>query len=79
MFQAEKKRTDQISTMGIKLSSIVTSSHVDLGLVDKTSNLDIVWGLDELNTLEGTGGNETGAMAVLAAPGDFLTFGVADG
>jgi len=65
--------------MRVKLSSVVISSYVDLGLVDKACNLDIVRCPDKLDTLESTGGNETGAVARLAAPGNFLAFSVTDG
>lgn len=65
--------------MGIELSSIVTGSQVDLDLVDETSDLDIVGCSDELNALECTIGNEAGTVAMLCAPGDLLTFGIADG
>jgi hypothetical protein len=41
--------------------------------------LDIVWCLDELDTYRSTSGNETGAVARLGAPGNFLAFNIADG
>lgn len=65
--------------MRVELSSIVIGGHVDLCLVDETDKLNIVRGLDDLDTLENTVGNETGTMATLGAPGNFLTFGVTDG
>jgi hypothetical protein len=63
----------------VELSSIVIGSQVDQGLVDETCNLDIVWCLDELDTRESTSGNETGAVARLGAPGNFLAFSITDG
>lgn len=65
--------------MWVELSTIVVVSDVDQGLVDVTCKLDIVRCLDNLDTRESTGGNETGAVARLAAPGNFLAFSVADG
>lgn len=65
--------------MRVQLAPVVISSNVDLGLVNKTGNLDVVGGLDELYALESTGGDETSAVSWLCAPGDFLTFGVTDG
>jgi len=70
--------TTKVSTVRVELSSIVTGSKVDLGLIDKTSNLNIVWSLDDLHALESTLGNETGAVAGLGTPGNFLAFSVAD-
>jgi len=70
--------TAGISTMGVHLTSVITIDHVDLGLVDKADDLDVVGGLHELNTLQCAFGNETGAVTWLGAPGDHFTFDVAD-
>jgi hypothetical protein len=63
----------------VQLASEIVSRHVDLGLVNKTSDLDIVGGLDELYALESTGRDETCTMPWFCTPGDFLTFSVTYG
>jgi len=77
--ETAERVTTEIGTVGIELSSKVIRLEVDEGLVDKTNDLDVVWGPHELNTLKGTSGDETRAMAGLGAPGDFLMFGLTDG
>jgi len=61
-----------ISTVGVHFTSRVIGGVVDLGLVDETSYLDVVLGLHELNTSQGTLGDDTGAVVGLGAPGDRL-------
>ena len=65
--------------MGIKLSSAIVGSHVDLGLVNKANDLEIVRGLHELKTGDGTCGDDTSTTALLGAPSDLFALGVADG
>jgi len=65
--------------MGVELSSKVISREVDVGLVDKTDDLDVVWGLHELNTLKGTSGDETSAVTGLRAPRHLQLFRLTDG
>lgn len=77
--ETAKRVTAQIGTVRVQLASVIISSNVDLGLVNKTGNLDVVGGLDELYALESTGGDETSTVSWLCAPGNFLTFGVTDG
>ena len=55
--------------MGVHLSSPVTAENVDEGLVDVADSLDVVGSLHPLNTLEGAGGDETGTVPGLRAPG----------
>jgi len=71
--------TAEVGAVGIELSSIVIGGHVNEGLVDETDNLDVVWGLHELNTLEGTSGDEASAVTGLGAPGNILMFRLTDG
>ena len=71
--------TTEIGTVGVELSSEVIRLEVDEGLVDKTDDLDVVWGPHKLNTLESTSGDETRAMTRLSAPRDFLLFRLTDG
>jgi len=69
----------EVGAVGVELSSGVISSKVDSGLVNETDDLDVVWGLHVLDTLKGTCGDETSAVAGLGAPRDFLLFCLADG
>ena len=62
--------------MGVHLSSPVTTENVDEGLVDVADSLDVVGSHHPLNTLEGVGGDETGAVAGLRAPGDHDTLDI---
>lgn len=70
--------TAQISTMGVHFSAKVIRSKVDQLLVDETDNLNVVWGLHELDTGEGTSRDEAGTTAGLSAPGNHLAFSVGD-
>ena len=65
--------------MRIKLSSAIVGSHVDLGLVNKANDLEIVRSLHELKTGDGTSGDETGTTSGLGTPGDLLVFGLTNG
>ena len=71
-------RTNQVSAVRVEFSSIVISSQVDQGLLDVTGNLNVLAGNEHLDTSEGTGRDETSAVASLGAPGDFYGFGVTD-
>lgn len=57
--------TEQISTVGIELSSSIITSKTDTSLVEVSSNLDVSAGLHELSTSDGTGGHDTSTMACL--------------
>jgi hypothetical protein len=50
-----------------------------LGLVDETDDLDVVRGLHELDALESTAGDKSGAVTRLGTPRDGLVLGLADG
>lgn len=65
--------------MRVEFSSVVVSIHVNLSLVDETSDLNVLGRNEVLNTLEGTVGNEASAVARLCAPCNFLLFSIADG
>jgi len=71
--------TTEISAVGVELSSEVVGTEVDEPLVDETDDLNVVGGLHELDTLEGTGWDETRSVTGLGAPGDFFVFCLADG
>jgi len=70
--------TTLISTVRVELSSRVGGVEVDELLVDEASDLDIVGGLHELQTGDGTLGDDTSTIAGLCAPGNVFTFGVTD-
>lgn len=65
--------------MGIQLTTEVVGGQVDLGLVEECDHLDVVRGGQELNTLDGTVGNETSTVLLVRAPSDFDSLGVGDG
>ena len=73
------RTTHEVSTVGVKLSSTIVSLDVDLSLIDETDDLDVVGGLGELDTGEGTTRDEASAVALLGAPSDDLTLSVGDG
>lgn len=77
--EAAERVSSEIGTMGVHLSSRVVGLEVNLCLFDETDDLDVIWGPRELNTLESTTGNETGAVAGLGTPGNSLVFGFTDG
>jgi hypothetical protein len=70
------KVTHEVSTVGVHLSSPVTAEDVDESLVDVTDGLDVVGGHHPLNTLKGAGGDETGTVPGLRAPGDHDTLDI---
>ena len=64
--------------MGVELTSVIAILDVDLGLVDETSDQDVVGGLEVLDTLEGAGRHQTRAVTLLRAPCNFLALSVGD-
>jgi len=70
--------TTLISTVRVEFSSRVIGGNVDELLLDETSDLDVVGGLHELETGDGTSGDDTGTIAGLCAPSDTLTLDVSD-
>jgi len=71
--------TAEVGAVRVQLSSIVIRLEVNEGLIDETDDLDVVWGLHELNTLESASGDKTRAMARFGTPGDCLMFSLTDG
>jgi hypothetical protein len=65
--------------MRVKLSAVILSVHVKLGLIHETSDLDVSTGYEVLDTRESTSWNEASAMARRGAPSDLLLFSVTDG
>jgi len=76
--QTSERIPTKVSTMRVEFSSIVLSVHVNLSLVDKTSDLNVLRCDEILNTLKGTIGNETSAVTRLCAPCNLLLFSIAD-
>lgn len=72
-------RTNQVSTVGVEFSAIVTGSQVDQGLVDGSDKLNILTGDEDLDASECTGWNEPGTVSRVGTPGDFNSLGVTDG
>jgi len=77
--QSAERVTTLVGTMGVELSSIIIGGDVDEPLVDVAGDLNVVGGLHELHTGDGTLGDDTSAVARLCAPRDTFTFCVADG
>jgi hypothetical protein len=75
---ARKLATHEVSTVGVHLSSPITTENVDLGLVEETNSLDIVRGHRPLNTGKGACRDETSAVPGLGAVGNHDTFNVAN-
>jgi hypothetical protein len=73
-----KRVTTLIGTVGVEFPSGIIGSDVDELLLDEASDLDVVRGLHELETSDGTLGDDTGTITGLCAPGDAFAFGVAD-
>ena len=65
--------------MRVHLPSRVIRLDVGLRLINKTDDLDVIWGPHELNTSESTVGDKTGAMTRLGTPCDSLVLGFTDG
>ena len=71
--------SSEIGTMWIHLASPVVRLDVQLCLVNKPDDLDVVGGPHELNTLESATWDNTSSMTRLGTPRDGLTFGRTDG
>ena len=65
--------------MGVELTTEVVGGQVELGLVEERNDLEVRWCTQELDTGDGTLGDETRAPAGLRAPRDLLTLGITDG
>lgn len=68
--------TTLIGTVGVEFTSRVVSSEINVLLGDVASDLDVVGGLDELDTSQGTSGDDTGTIVWLGAPGNGFTLSV---
>lgn len=70
--------TTKVSTVRVHLTSPVTGTDVDLGLVNETDDLDVGTSLHELDTLEGIARDQAGATPGLGTPSNHLAFVVGD-
>ncbi len=66
----------QIRAVWIEFSSGVAALDVNEALVNEADDLHVVGRAHELNTFEGSCGDETCAAARLRAPGNFLSFSI---
>lgn len=64
--------------MRVELTTRVTTGDVDLREVPDASDLDVVWGLDEMRALHSAVGDDASAMAALDAPCNLDPLGVSD-
>ena len=72
------KETNQISTVRVHFSSRVSSSDIDLRLVDETGHHVRLAVEEQLHALDGTLGHDAGAVTLLSAVRNDLTLGVGD-
>lgn len=69
--------TAKISAVGVHFTSIVILIQVDVGLIDETSDLDVVVGFQVLETGNSTSRNETCTM-MLGAPSNHFALSCTD-
>jgi hypothetical protein len=62
--------------MWVHLTTIIAISDVDLRLVDKTNDLNVIRGFQELDTGYSISGEEASPVPWLAAPCNHLALGV---
>jgi len=77
--ETSERITSEVGTVGIQLTTKVVRRQIDLSLVNKTNNLDVVRSPHELDTSESTRRNHASAMTGLRAPSDFFLFSVTNG
>ena len=71
--------TTKISTVRIQFTSVISSGNVDVDLIYKTNDLNVVRGLEILKTSDRTSRNKTCAVTRLCTPGNFLAFCISNG
>jgi len=64
--------------VGVEFTSLITRRETDLSLVDETDSLDIVLGIQPLDTSDSAGGDDARTVAGLGAPSDFTSFTLAN-
>jgi hypothetical protein len=62
--------TTEVGTMGVHFTTIVTNCHIYLALVNEPDDLNVVRGLQVLQTGNGFSRNEACAVARLGTPSD---------
>ena len=65
--------------MRVKLTSVVARSQVEVDLVNETSVLDVLAGLEDLQPRKGAIGDETRSPSRLGTPSDFNRLRVTNG
>ena len=75
---SREKKTHEISTVGVQLTSIIVRSQVELRLVQERDNLKVRRRAEELYTRDGALRDQPCASSRLRAPRDFLAFRVAN-
>lgn len=66
-------------SVGVELTTLVTSTNADLGEVTDTGDLDVRGSLEEVSSLDGTVGDQTGTVSRLETVGDDLGLLVTNG
>lgn len=74
VYKATNRVTTEVKTERVHLSSVVCSDHVNLGLVQEASDLDVVGSLNPLKTGEGSLGDNTTSVTILGTPSHHLAF-----
>jgi len=68
-----------VSTVGVELTALVASGKANLSLIKESNDLNVIFGIEELDTSDSTGRDDTGAMARLSAPGHFTRLTLTNG
>lgn len=76
--KSSERVTALVSTGRVHFTTKVISSNVDLGLVDVSGHLNVIWGANKLDTLNGAFWEETGPMAGFGAIRHSFSFSIAD-
>ena len=67
-----------ISTSVIQFATLVTLLDIYLGKIANTGNLNVFGGLDEVNTFQGTGREDSSTTTFFGAVSNLNTFGITD-
>jgi hypothetical protein len=77
--EATNRVTTAVLASRVELATGVVRGKIEQKLVDVTSDLNVGWGLDELDASEGASGDKTSTVGGLGAPGYFKGLRVSDG
>lgn len=70
-----KLNTLTVGTPVIQFTTFITLLNIELGEIADTSDLNIIWSLDKVDTLKSTVRDKTRAPTRLGAPSNFLLLG----